>query len=134
MEKLLVLGTGNAMVTQCYNTCFLLQSASGNVMVDAGGGNGILRQMQRAGVRWETVKHLIVTHEHCDHLLGVVWVIRKIGTLMLQNAYPGQFTIWCHARLETIIGTLARLTLQEKIWRLIGDRKNTWLGDYILRH
>ena len=45
MERLHVLGTGNAMVTRCYNTCFALQSDDGLLLVDAGGGNGILRQM-----------------------------------------------------------------------------------------
>lgn len=36
MEKLTVLGTGNAMVTRCYNTCFALQEGSEAVLVDAG--------------------------------------------------------------------------------------------------
>ena len=25
MNKIIILGTGNAMVTHCYNTCFILQ-------------------------------------------------------------------------------------------------------------
>ena len=29
MEKLIVLGTGNASVTRCYNTCWILQDAAG---------------------------------------------------------------------------------------------------------
>ena len=35
MEKLIVLGTGNAMVTKCYNTCFALQQGDEYVLVDA---------------------------------------------------------------------------------------------------
>ena len=35
-----MLGTGNALATRCYNTCFVLHSCDGTVlMVDAGGGN-----------------------------------------------------------------------------------------------
>ena len=99
MEKLIVLGTGNAMVTKCYNTCFALQRGSEYVLVDAGGGNGILAQLTKAGVPYTAIRHLIVTHAHCDHLLGVVWMVRKIGDLMMAGKYQGQLHVWCHASI-----------------------------------
>ena len=37
-EKIIMLGTGSAMVTDCYNTCFLLKSENDCLLVDAGGG------------------------------------------------------------------------------------------------
>ena len=40
-----MLGTGNAMCTRCYNTCFWLRSPQGAVMVDAGGVNASLYEM-----------------------------------------------------------------------------------------
>ena len=36
--KLTILGTGNAMVTLCYNTCFALCEGEDFLLVDAGGG------------------------------------------------------------------------------------------------
>ena len=45
--KLTMLGTGYATAMRCYNTCFLLQSADTLLMVDAGGGNGVLNQLER---------------------------------------------------------------------------------------
>ena len=30
-----MLGTGNAMVTECYNTCFVLQDGEKHLLVDA---------------------------------------------------------------------------------------------------
>ena len=39
--KLTILGTGNASVTECYNTCFVLSNAQGSFLVDGGGGNGL---------------------------------------------------------------------------------------------
>ena len=41
MDRLTALGTGNAAVTRCYNTCFLLELPQGYLLCDAGGGNGI---------------------------------------------------------------------------------------------
>ena len=42
MEKLIVLGTGNAMATKCYNTCFAIEDGEEYFLVDAGGGNGTI--------------------------------------------------------------------------------------------
>lgn len=122
MERLMMLGTGNALTTKCYNTCYLIENQNQYIMVDAGGGNGILAQMQKLNLEFGDVRHLIVTHEHCDHVLGVVWVIRKIATLMKQDNYQGEFHIWCHDKLDGIIRQLTDLTLQKKFVSLIDDR------------
>ena len=37
---LTMLGTGNALATRCYNTCFTLHGKESVLLVDAGGGNG----------------------------------------------------------------------------------------------
>ena len=47
--KLTMLGTGNALVTDCYNTCFLIENNRRFFMVDGGGGNKILKQIKSAG-------------------------------------------------------------------------------------
>lgn len=36
--KITILGTGNAQVTECYNTCYVLSSEEGSLLVDGGGG------------------------------------------------------------------------------------------------
>ena len=53
--ELIMLGTGNAMVTRCYNTCFVLSSGEEYFLVDAGGGNGIFKQLEQAGVDRKSV-------------------------------------------------------------------------------
>ncbi len=74
-----MLGTGNAHATRCYNTCFTLHSSGGSVLlVDAGGGNGILSQLEKVGLGFEDIQDIFVTHAHTDHMLGVVWLIRMI--------------------------------------------------------
>ena len=82
-ETLHVLGTGNALVTRCYNTCFLLDLPQGYLLCDAGGGNGILSQLEKAGVDLAQIHHLILTHAHSDHLLGAVWVVRMVAAAMI---------------------------------------------------
>lgn len=57
MDRLTALGTGNAAVTRCYNTCFLLDLPQGYLLCDAGGGNGILSQLEKAGVDLAQIHH-----------------------------------------------------------------------------
>ena len=47
MEKLIVLGTGNAQAVHCYNTCFAMQKGEEYFLTDAGGGNGILLALEK---------------------------------------------------------------------------------------
>ena len=94
MVKLVMLGTGHAMVTKCYNTCFVLNNDDNSIMVDAGGGNGILTQVEKAGLDWATIKALFITHAHTDHIIGGIWVLRKITSLIKHNAYKGLFKVY----------------------------------------
>lgn len=94
MVRLVMLGTGHAMVTKCYNTCFVLEGNNGSVMVDAGGGNGILTQVEKAGLDWAKIRALFVTHAHTDHILGGIWVLRMINSLMKCGKYEGIFKVY----------------------------------------
>lgn len=122
MEQLYVFGTGNAAVTQCYNTCFAIKKDEEYFMTDAGGGNGILRILKDMKVDLSCIHHIFVSHEHTDHILGVVWMVRMIGAKIKSGAYEGDLFIYSHANLVPVIDTLCRLTLQGKFYQLIGKR------------
>lgn len=71
--KLTMLGTGNAVVTECYNTCFVLEDEERTqedryFLVDGGGGNGLLHQLKEAGISWKDIRVMFLTHRHLDHL------------------------------------------------------------------
>ena len=68
--KLTMLGTGNALVTECYNTCFVVQNGKKHLLVDGGGGNTLLAQLKHAGFDWMDMREIFVTHKHVDHLMG----------------------------------------------------------------
>ena len=122
MESLIALGTGLAMVKECYNTCFLLQHDEEYLLVDAGGGNGILRQLDNVGIGVDKISHMIVTHAHCDHVLGAIWVLRNMGILIHEEGHEGIFNIWCSAQLAQTIRTIANLTLKKTMTKLFDDK------------
>ena len=121
-ESLVVLGTGNAMVTHCFNTCFALQFGQEYFLVDSGGGNGILRALEDADISPCNIHHIFITHAHTDHILGVPWLVRSIGTQILSGRYDGTLTIYCHGISEHAIRTICELTIQKKFTKLFDDR------------
>ena len=122
MEELIVLGTGNAAVTRCFNTCFALRQEKEYLLTDAGGGNGILSALENAQIPLRQIHHLFVTHAHSDHVLGVPWIIRMIGTRMNQEKYQGNLHIYCHRELAEAICSITALVVQKKISRLFDSR------------
>ena len=119
---LIMLGTGHATVTKCYNTCFLLSDNGQYLMVDAGGGNRILGILEEQGIELNRIHDLFVTHAHSDHILGVVWMIRKIGQLMRQGEYDGDLRIYAHEQLIEGLQTICGIVLMKKVTKLFGDR------------
>ena len=121
MRELIMLGTGSAMVTNCFNTCFVIQMEDGECfLTDAGGGNTILRQIELAGVDYRRLHHMFVTHGHTDHVLGVIWVIRKVASLINQGKYEGVFHIYCHDAVKEMLEIMTGLTLKKKDLEQLG--------------
>ena len=120
--KLTMLGTGNALVTKIYNTCFVLEDNHQYFMVDAGGGNQILTQLKNAGYDWKDMKHIFLTHKHIDHLLGMVWMMRMITQFMNAGKYEGDAYIYGHDEVIHILKDMADTLLVPKQSALIGKR------------
>lgn len=119
--ELIMLGTGHAMVTKCYNTCFTIKNNDEYLMVDAGGGNGIFNQLEKAKIPYTGIHNMIVTHGHTDHVLGVIWIIRKIASLMSDKKYDREFNIYCHDELIKMITAFCKFTLPHKLLQFIGN-------------
>lgn len=120
--KLTMLGTGNALVTECYNTCFILDDNGQYFMVDGGGGNAVLTQLKHAGFDWMDMRHIFVTHKHVDHLLGIVWMIRMICQFMDHGEYMGEAFIYSHKEVLGLLKDMAEKLLQKKESGFIGKR------------
>ena len=123
MQQLYVFGTGNAQAVNCYNTCFALRADDDYLMVDAGGGNGILRILREKDVPLTSIHHLVVSHAHTDHVLGVIWVMRMIAQAMKKDNYAGTLHVYCHRELAQQLHTLCEITFPTpKLCRLLDDR------------
>ena len=109
--KLTMLGTGNALVTECYNTCFILSNNGKNFLVDAGGGNQILHQLKHAGFELSDIHDIFITHSHIDHILGIIWVIRISAQMMNRGFFDGDINIYSHDEVINLAAELVRKLL-----------------------
>lgn len=120
--KLTILGTGNALVTKYYNTCFVLEEEGELFLVDGGGGNGILGQLERAGFELKDIKDIFVTHKHVDHLIGILWLIRVIGQSMNKGKIEGDVNIYGHGEVLDLLRSMTKSLLSKSSEQFLDQR------------
>lgn len=108
------------MVTRCYNTSFALRGEKDIFLVDAGGGNGILSQLQNAGLDANNITHFFVTHAHTDHLLGAVWILRQAAAQLASGKRTNPLHVYGHDEALHALQTICRLTLGKKLLERFG--------------
>lgn len=119
--EIVFLGTGNAAVTEIYNTCFALLDKGECFLVDAGGGNTILSRLKKAGIELGDIKNIFVTHKHIDHILGVIWLIRLIAQNMDKGKISGSVNIYGHEEVIGLLEDICGKLLQKKQTRHFGE-------------
>lgn len=122
MQRLIFLGTGAALATKCYNTTFLLQTPETMLLTDAGGGNGILAQLEKLHIPTTDITHMFVTHAHTDHFLGCIWIIRMALQKLLKGTRTLPLHIYSHDKVLGLLDIVTRMTLSERFTNLIGDK------------
>lgn len=122
MEKLFVLGTGSAMVTKCYNTCFAISEKDEYFLIDTGGGNTILSNLEKVDIDINKIHNVFISHSHNDHITGIVWIIRAAAQQILNGKYEGDLFIYCHEELINVIRSISSLLLQKKFIQFFDNR------------
>ncbi len=120
--KLIILGTGNAKVTRCYNTCFALEENRDYFLVDGGGGSTILKQLEDTGISWKDISTIFVTHKHIDHLLGIIWMLRMYCQGMARGQFDKEVTIYGHDEVISLLKQMSEMLLAPKETAYIGKK------------
>ena len=109
-REIVMLGTGSAMPVSNYHACFIVKDESFTLLSDAGGGNGILTQLNAAKISPAEITHFILSHSHSDHILGAVWLIR----VLIQNYLSGQrfdkLKVYANRQTAEALVEICRLT------------------------
>lgn len=122
MDKIIMLGTGSGSSIKFYNACFALQKGNEYMLIDGGGGINILDQLNKANIPIKSIKNIFVTHNHIDHIIGIIWIIRKFALMMLFENYDEEINIYASDVTIDAIRTISNLTLSAKQTAYLDDK------------
>ena len=120
--KITILGTGHRTAINCYNTCFTIDNGEEYFLVDAGGGNGILKQLSDSKIDERKIKSMFISHTHTDHIMGAVWIIRIIGRKYLVEDFKQEFNIYGNDEVIKSIRQICNAVLPKKFNELLDDK------------
>lgn len=115
MEKIIFLGTGTGGTLDLYNTCFVMQNENGNFLVDTGGSIEIIKRLNKINIGIKDIKHIFISHNHTDHILGLIWMFKKLNRAQINGDIKTKVNIYCNDVVyESIIG-VSKYVLPEKV-------------------
>lgn len=119
MNRIIMLGTGNGGTIDLYNTCFVVQNPVGNFLVDTGGGIEIIKRLKCIGIQLVDVKNIFISHSHTDHILGIFWILKKIGVLAMHGKITDKINIYCNDVVYEAIREVAKYILSSKLMEVV---------------
>lgn len=115
MENIIMLGTGNGGTLDLYNTCFVIQNDNGNFLVDTGGSIEIIKRLKQVNIDIKDIKHIFISHSHTDHILGLIWMFKKLGRASINGEIETKINIYCNDVVYESIMEVSKHILPEKI-------------------
>lgn len=96
MAKIIMLGTGHGTTIDLYNTCFAIQNDQGVFLIDTGGSIEIIKRLDLSGIKLEDIKNIFISHSHTDHILGLIWMFKKLYRMAMHEEVKEKINIYCN--------------------------------------
>ncbi|MEM1093576.1 MAG: MBL fold metallo-hydrolase [Bacteroidota bacterium] len=136
MPTLHLLGTGAALSEPHRTTTMLAFADQGEtILVDCGGD--VLQRVQQAGLDFDSIHGLIITHEHPDHVSGFplfmekLWLYKRQKPIHLYGIAPAlEQARRCFAAFDTSGWT----NLMPMHWHTVGETENALVLDTHVWH
>lgn len=133
MGRVIFLGTGDPLNWERAQTCLAVLLAGGETMLlDASSGTVVLRRLEEAGIPLASVRHLLVTHRHFDHVGGLAPLLISLVSLpearITVHALPGTLGALRELLGLTIPGVEDWLG-ERLLWRGLAAGEPVRLGD-----
>lgn len=119
MIKLKMIGTGNGTTLNLYNTCFLISNEEGDFLIDTGGSIEIVKRLKEFNIELKDIHNIFISHSHTDHILGLIWIFKKIGVMLMDNEQLSKINIYCNENVYETIKVISKYVLPDKLMELI---------------
>lgn len=121
MAVIKMLGTGHGATFDLYNTCFVIQNDEGFFLIDTGGGMEIMRRLALSNIKLEDIKNVFISHSHTDHILGLIWMFKKLYGKVVQGEIKENINIYCNDVVHEAIITVAPQVLSDRLWNTVAS-------------
>lgn len=96
MSKIIMLGTGNGGTMNLYNTCFAIENNQGVFLIDTGGSIEIIKRLKQTDIKLNDIKNIFISHSHTDHILGLIWMFKKMSIMAMHGEIKEKINIYCN--------------------------------------
>lgn len=124
MTKITMLGVGHGGTTTLYNTCFTIQNEEGIFLIDTGGSIEIIKRLQQSGIRLEEVKNIFISHSHTDHILGLIWMFKKMSRMAMHGEIKEKINIYCNDVVYEAIKGVSSYVMPSILMKAIYNNTN----------
>ena len=133
--KMHIIGTGTATVSKYINTSCVFEEDDQLFLVDGTGGSDILRAFDTMNLNWKKLHYAFLSHEHTDHFLGMIWVIRTIAELLELEEYEGDFYLYGNDVVLGKVLHVCRMILKKRSQAFLETRiKFVLVKDHEMKH
>lgn len=124
MTKLIMLGTGAGATIDLYDTCFAIQNEQGIFLIDTGGSIEIIKRLKQVNIKLEEIKNIFVSHTHADHILGLIWMFKKMASMVIYGKIKEKINIYCNDAVYEAIKVVSRYVVQPNFMKAIYSMTN----------
>jgi ribonuclease Z len=97
-RRIVFLGTGGALNVERYQSSIVLESGPVRILLDTGGGLGLVRRLLAAGIDPGSVHHVFLSHRHLDHVGGLEPFILTVSLdARRRGVEPAPVTVYASA-------------------------------------
>ena len=122
MQKFYVLGTCAGISDVGFTLSGVLQHDDKFLLVDAGEGMQILKQLRLSGIKVSDIHDVFISHKHIDHLLGLIPFIRKVISSIKLSEYEGNLNIYCDKEIKEIIDYIIKATFHDFMVKIYNEK------------
>ena len=124
MTKITMLGTGTGGTIDLYNTCFVIQNGGEVFLVDTGGSIEIIKRLKKVNIKLEEIKNIFISHSHTDHILGLIWLFKKLGMPAIHGEIKDKINIYCNDVVYEAIKGVSKYVLPSNLVEAIYNVTN----------
>lgn len=115
MSKIIMLGTGAGGTLDLYNTCFTIINDKGSFLIDTGGSIEIIKRLNKCNIQLNEIRDIFISHSHTDHILGLIWMFKKLSTKIMHGEIKEKINIYCNDVVYEAIKGVAQYVIPTKL-------------------